>query len=89
MPLVPMTPNLFRTATDPFAKQDAERRRIEQYAAKFNAETVCYEPPDPREPTDANLAAVLDRCVRPARPAEYPAIRAAVLRQRAEIIPRT
>jgi hypothetical protein len=36
------------------------------------------------DPTDENLAYTLDRCVRPARPGEYPAIREAVLRQRGE-----
>lgn len=63
----------------------AVQRRIERYAAKFNADTVRQGAEWVQcEPTDENLAYVLDRCVRPARPAEYPAIREAVLRQRAE-----
>jgi len=35
------------------------------------------------DPTDANLKAVLDHCVRPARPGEFAAIRRHVLANRA------
>jgi hypothetical protein len=55
----------------------AEQKRIERrgeacqrYAIKFDRDA-----PEGQEPTDANLKAVLDRCARPARPEEYPAIR--------------
>lgn len=54
---------------------EALRRRHENYAIKFAIESDA-------EPTDANLAACLDHCVRPARPAEYPAIRIEVARYR-------
>lgn len=50
--------------------------RARRYAAKFRADTMCQEPPMLLEPTDENLASILNRCVRPARPDEYPAIRA-------------
>jgi hypothetical protein len=53
-------------------------RRAQRYAAKFRADTVGLEPPQPLPPTDENLARVLNRCVRPARAEEYPAIRAAL-----------
>jgi hypothetical protein len=49
-------------------------RRYRRYAAKFVSDTDGQD--RPAEPTDANLKASLDRCVRPARPEEYPAIRA-------------
>jgi hypothetical protein len=59
--------------------------RIYRYAAKFNADTVRQGADWVQcDPTDENLAYTLDRCARPARPAEYPAIRAEVLRQRQE-----
>jgi hypothetical protein len=54
------------------------RRRAEGYAAKFRAETINAEPVRSLPPTDANLAMILDRCGRPARPEEYPAVRQAL-----------
>jgi hypothetical protein len=54
------------------------RRRATGYAAKFRAETISAEPPRRILPTDANLKSILDRCARPARPDEYPAIRRAL-----------
>ena len=63
----------------------AIERRIRRYAAKFNADTVRQGAAWVQcEPTAQNLTRVLDRCVRPARPEEYSAIRAEVLRQRAD-----
>jgi hypothetical protein len=55
-------------------------RRAQGYAAKFRAETIRQEPPAHVEPTDENLARIVSRpsIVRPARPEEYPAIRAAL-----------
>jgi len=60
-------------------RRQAEARRIERYAAKFRADTIGVG--DYREPTDENLAAVLQvpSIIRKARPEEFPAIRAAVL----------
>jgi hypothetical protein len=70
---------------EPDPRQVAVQRRIERYAAKFNADTVRQGAEWVQcDPTDENLAYTLDRCVRPARPGEYPAIREAVLRQRGE-----
>lgn len=55
----------------------ALRHRINQYAAKFRADTIGVG--RYLDPTDDNLAAVLQTAgiVRPARPEEFPAIRAA------------
>lgn len=52
-------------------------RRYRGYAAKVSAETVRAEPPVVPDLSDAGLAAIFAGCVRPARTAEYPAIRAA------------
>jgi hypothetical protein len=66
------------------ANTPADKRRAEQrarsYAAKFRAETVLGEPPREVEPTDDNLRRILSHggLVRPAKRAEYPAIRAAL-----------
>jgi hypothetical protein len=56
----------------------ARRHRARAYAAKFIAEHDLAEDPDHAEPTDEALAACYRHCVRPARPAEYDAIRDAI-----------
>jgi hypothetical protein len=48
----------------------AEQNRIEQFAARFLAETY-----GTLEPTDGAMAAVFAPCVRPVDPSYYPAIR--------------
>lgn len=63
--------------TRPMAQSTAALRAT-AYAAKFRADTMSQEPPVLLESTDENLAEILGRCVRPARPDEYPAIRAAL-----------
>jgi hypothetical protein len=54
------------------------QRRYQRYAGKFRADTVGQG--TPMEPTDANLAAILQvpGIVRKARPEEFPMIRAAL-----------
>lgn len=71
--------DLFTGADTCGAVKPARDRLISQYAAKFAADTICYEPPEWVEPTDGNLATALGRCVRPPHAVELPAIRAAFL----------
>jgi hypothetical protein len=52
-------------------------RRYRRYAIKFALDSDA-------EPSDAELKRVLDRCVRPARAAEYPEIRRRVVLYRAD-----
>lgn len=61
-------------------------RLYERYAAKWLAETESAEPPVFRETTDENLAEVLSHqwIARAARPEEYPAIREAIDKLKAE-----
>ena len=59
-------------------RASALAQRCRGYAAKVSAETVRAEPAVIPDLSDVGLAAIFDGCVRPARPAEYPAIRAAL-----------
>ena len=58
--------------------RDVPAERAMGYAAKWSAEHDNAEPPVSAEPTDEALAACFVRCVRPAKPNEYDAIRAAI-----------
>lgn len=60
------------------AERDAYRVHASNYAAKFAAETVCYEPPRYEEPTDENLKARLNDCgIRPRKASQLAQIREA------------
>lgn len=50
-----------------------------RYAARFAAETVCYEPPQWKDPTDEAFAAHFAGCVRVPPSDMYPLIRDAFL----------
>lgn len=63
----------------PEGEAAAKRYRIAaQFAGKFCADTICQEPPQPLEPTDANLARVFAGCAKPAPAELYPEIRSAI-----------
>ena len=56
----------------------------DKYAIKFDLDwNMDGNSATSDDPTDANLKAVLDHCVRPARPGEFAAIRRHVLANRA------
>jgi hypothetical protein len=74
----------FKTARVCHANREITRRaaalarRYLRYAIKFDLDA------EGAEPTDANLKRILDRCVRPARRAEFPEIRHQLTRYRAD-----